>query len=149
MCFQVEPFASLVTLSRHSVPRLLFNREMVGPFRSSRCRHTDVTVRGDVVESVRVLVQGAGWEVELEDIQRTVSKDMRLHAAGACMSQQFFFEKGLDLRFALSCFLSCTLLSLEIGIIDGLITLAFSFMISPVHQVEMLALLCIVFVWVI
>jgi NAD-dependent deacetylase sirtuin 3 len=80
---EVEPFASLVTLSRHSVPRLLFNREMVGPFRSSRCRHTDVTVRGDVVESVRVLVQGAGWEVELEDIQRTVSKDMRLHAAAA------------------------------------------------------------------
>ena len=86
-CLQVEPFASLVTLSRYSVPRLLFNLETVGPFRSSRCRHTDVTVRGDVVESVKVLVQGAGWGVELEEIQITVSKNMRLHAAGACMTR--------------------------------------------------------------
>ena len=53
LCVQVEPFASLVTLPRHTVPRVLLNRELVGPFRSSRCRLTDVAVSGDMVESVR------------------------------------------------------------------------------------------------
>ena len=39
--------------------------------------------------------------------------------------------------------MSCTLLSLEIGIIGGLVTLVFSFILnlgSPVHQVVMLCL---------
>ena len=44
---------------------------------------------------------------------------------------------------------TCTLLSLEIGVFGGLITPAFSFILSynsPVYQVEILA--CFVFVWV-
>ena len=73
MPFQVEPFASLVTLSRHTVPRLLLNRELVGPFRSQRRRPTDVAVCRDVVESVRQLAQGAGWAEELDNIHREVT----------------------------------------------------------------------------
>ena len=83
-CVQVEPFASLATLSRHSVPRVLLNRELVGPFQSSRCRHTDVAVSGDVVESVKVLVQGAGWGAELEGVQRRVREETGL-SAGTCI----------------------------------------------------------------
>lgn len=71
---QVEPFASLATLSRHTVPRVLLNRELVGPFQSQRCRPTDVAMIGDLVESVRVLVEGAGWSGELEEIMKGVEK---------------------------------------------------------------------------
>lgn len=71
---QVEPFASLATLSRHTVPRVLLNREVVGPFQPRRCRPTDVAVIGDLVESVRVSVEGAGWSGELEEIMERVEE---------------------------------------------------------------------------
>lgn len=67
--FQVEPFASLVTLPAGSVPRLLLNRELVGPFKQrGRGRTTDVAVTGDLVESVMSLARGAGWEEELRQL---------------------------------------------------------------------------------
>jgi hypothetical protein len=63
---QVEPFASLATLPSGSVPRILLNRELVGPFKHrGRGRPTDVAVTGDLVESVMTLARGAGWEREL------------------------------------------------------------------------------------
>lgn len=69
LCLQVEPFASLVTLSSGSVPRLLLNRELVGPFKHrGRGRPTDVAVTGDLVESVMGLARGAGWEGELREL---------------------------------------------------------------------------------
>lgn len=80
LLLQVEPFASLITLLRHTVPRVLLNRELVGPFRSSRCRHTDVAACGDIVESVNVVVQGAGWGAELEEIQQRLSEESGFHA---------------------------------------------------------------------
>ena len=80
---QVEPFASLVTLSRHTVPRVLLNRELVGPFRSQRRRLTDVVVCGDVEEGVRLLARGAGWEEDLENLHR----DSRLNEQGLVLKQ--------------------------------------------------------------
>lgn len=71
---QVEPFASLATLSRYTVPRVLLNREVVGPFQPQQCRPTDVAMIGDLVESVKVLVEGAGWSGELEEITKRVEK---------------------------------------------------------------------------
>ena len=50
------------------MPRLLLNRELVGPFKQQRGRPTDVAVIGDLVQSVRVLVEGADWTKELEDV---------------------------------------------------------------------------------
>ena len=43
--FQVEPFAGIVDSCRIYIPRLLFNREAVGPFKS-KPRMNDVTVKG-------------------------------------------------------------------------------------------------------
>lgn len=65
---QVEPFASLATLPAGSVPRLLLNRELVGPFKHSRGRPTDVAMTGDLVESVTELARGAGWAGELRTL---------------------------------------------------------------------------------
>ncbi|AWP00996.1 putative NAD-dependent protein deacetylase sirtuin-3 mitochondrial [Scophthalmus maximus] len=61
----VEPFSSLAGAIRSSVPRLLINRELVGPFAWSRRPH-DAVQLGDVVVGVQVLVDALGWTRELD-----------------------------------------------------------------------------------
>lgn len=58
----------MATLPRMAVPRVLINRELVGPFRSHRRRPTDLAVTGDLVQSVRELTEEAGWLRELEEL---------------------------------------------------------------------------------
>ncbi|KAM4846086.1 NAD-dependent protein deacetylase sirtuin-3, mitochondrial isoform 2-T2 [Thomomys bottae] len=71
---EVEPFASLSEAVRSSVPRLLINRELVGPF-AWRPRSRDVAQLGDVVHSVEKLVDLLGWTEELQDlVQRETRK---------------------------------------------------------------------------
>ncbi|XP_072236004.1 NAD-dependent protein deacetylase sirtuin-3, mitochondrial isoform X1 [Leuresthes tenuis] len=62
---EVEPFASLAGAVRSSVPRLLINRDAVGPFAWGRRTH-DVMQLGDVVSGVRALVDALGWTQELD-----------------------------------------------------------------------------------
>lgn len=62
---EVEPFSSLAGAIRSSVPRLLINRELVGPFAWSRRPH-DAVQLGDVVVGVQVLVDALGWTRELD-----------------------------------------------------------------------------------
>lgn len=67
--FQVEPFASLSEAVRSSVPRLLMNREVVGPL--AWCpRSRDVVQLGDLVHSVERLVELLGWTEEMKDLVR-------------------------------------------------------------------------------
>ncbi|XP_069580679.1 NAD-dependent protein deacetylase sirtuin-3, mitochondrial [Brachyistius frenatus] len=61
---EVEPFASLAGAVRSSVPRLLINRDPVGPFAWSRRPH-DVVQLGDVVSGVQALADALGWTQEL------------------------------------------------------------------------------------
>ena len=65
---QVEPFASLATMTRFDVPRILINREIVGPFKHQRRRSKDVIMSGDLVDQVSKLVSLAGWQEELQDL---------------------------------------------------------------------------------
>ncbi|KAG7242710.1 hypothetical protein INR49_020085, partial [Caranx melampygus] len=62
---RVEPFASLAGAVRSSVPRLLINRDVVGPFTWGR-RPQDVVQLGDVVSGVQALVDALGWTQELD-----------------------------------------------------------------------------------
>ncbi|KAK2853623.1 hypothetical protein Q5P01_006284 [Channa striata] len=62
---EVEPFASLAGAVRSSVPRLLINKDLVGPFAWSR-RPQDVVQLGDVVIGVQALVDALGWTQEVE-----------------------------------------------------------------------------------
>nr|XP_020512855.1 NAD-dependent protein deacetylase sirtuin-3, mitochondrial isoform X1 [Labrus bergylta] len=62
---EVEPFASLAGAVRSSVPRLLINRDLVGPF-AWRGRPQDVVELGDVVSGVQALVDALGWSQEIE-----------------------------------------------------------------------------------
>uniref|UniRef100_UPI0037E75D49 NAD-dependent protein deacetylase sirtuin-3, mitochondrial isoform X2 n=1 Tax=Semicossyphus pulcher TaxID=241346 RepID=UPI0037E75D49 len=61
---EVEPFASLAGAVRSSVPRLLINRDLVGPF-AWRRRPQDVMQLGDVISGVQALVDALGWTREL------------------------------------------------------------------------------------
>ncbi|XP_061077987.1 NAD-dependent protein deacetylase sirtuin-3, mitochondrial isoform X1 [Conger conger] len=63
---EVEPFASLAGAVRGSVPRLLINRDPVGPFAGRALRPNDVAELGDVVGGVRKLTDILGWTQELE-----------------------------------------------------------------------------------
>ena len=67
---QVEPFASLATMTKFDVPRILINRELVGPFKYQRRRTKDVIMSGDLVEQVSKLVTLAGWQEELQDLMK-------------------------------------------------------------------------------
>ncbi|XP_074129192.1 NAD-dependent protein deacetylase sirtuin-3, mitochondrial isoform X2 [Sminthopsis crassicaudata] len=72
---EVEPFASLSEASRRSVPRVLINRELVGPF-AWRPRHNDVAQLGDIIGGVERLVKALGWTKEIQDlVQRETSQD--------------------------------------------------------------------------
>lgn len=71
----VEPMASLVEYVRSSTPRVLINRERVGPFRfcgMSSC-YRDVCYIGDCDEGVRELCSLLGWEGEVEAILRSTA----------------------------------------------------------------------------
>lgn len=62
----MHPFASLVNYVRPEVPRVLINREAVGPFvRSSRDKR-DSFWEGDADEGVRRLAEELGWTEEME-----------------------------------------------------------------------------------
>lgn len=66
----VQPFSSLIHRIRENVPRVLFNKEPVGPFRFCQmaCCFRDVYIAGDCDEQVRALCQELGWEEELETL---------------------------------------------------------------------------------
>ncbi|XP_010076117.1 PREDICTED: NAD-dependent protein deacetylase sirtuin-3, mitochondrial [Pterocles gutturalis] len=64
---EVEPFASLAGAVRSSVPRVLINRDLVGPF-AWRQRHNDVAQLGDVVSGVEKLVELLDWREEMQTL---------------------------------------------------------------------------------
>ncbi|XP_063487005.1 NAD-dependent protein deacetylase sirtuin-3, mitochondrial isoform X5 [Symphalangus syndactylus] len=71
---EVEPFASLTEAVRSSVPRLLINRDLVGPL-AWHPRSRDVAQLGDVVHGVERLVELLGWTEEMRDlVQRETGK---------------------------------------------------------------------------
>ncbi|KAL8170078.1 UNVERIFIED_CONTAM: NAD-dependent protein deacetylase sirtuin-3, mitochondrial [Gekko kuhli] len=64
---EVEPFASLAGAVRSSVPRLLINRDLVGPF-AYQPQYNDVAELGDVVSGVEKVVALLGWKEELQEL---------------------------------------------------------------------------------
>ena len=68
LVLQVEPFASLAGAVRRSVPRLLINRDLVGPFALGTSWPNDVAHLSDVVSGVRALSDALGWTLELETL---------------------------------------------------------------------------------
>uniref|UniRef100_UPI00398E63CA NAD-dependent protein deacetylase sirtuin-3 n=1 Tax=Pristiophorus japonicus TaxID=55135 RepID=UPI00398E63CA len=65
---EIEPFASIVNCVRPRVPRLLLNRDPVGPFKQTHLKPTELRRLGDLSGSVQVLVKLLGWESDLEQL---------------------------------------------------------------------------------
>ena len=70
----VEPFSELVDAVPKSVPRVLFNRDCVGPFADSR-RKNDIFIRGDIGASIHRLVKMLGWSKALSGISDNCGSD--------------------------------------------------------------------------
>ncbi|XP_070568630.1 NAD-dependent protein deacetylase sirtuin-3-like isoform X2 [Ptychodera flava] len=64
---EVYPFAGIVDSTRTYIPRLLINRQLVGPF-VRKARFNDVSEIGDIVESVKKLARVLGWKKTMEDL---------------------------------------------------------------------------------
>ncbi|CAL8080674.1 unnamed protein product [Calicophoron daubneyi] len=64
---EVYPFASIADDVSKSVPRVLFNRDLVGTFRH-RSRPLDIVVLGSVTESIKQLVKFLAWDNELNEL---------------------------------------------------------------------------------
>lgn len=71
---EVEPFASLSGAVRSSVPRLLINRDLVGPFAWRSRRPHDVVQLGDVVSGVQALSDALGWTQELDALMAAAAE---------------------------------------------------------------------------
>jgi len=87
----VEPFASLVSLVRTGVPRLLLNRELVGPFKSRRRKQEDFALTDDLITSVKGIARSAGW---LEELERLSDSDPEPSAGPSDSSRQSSNKAG-------------------------------------------------------
>ncbi|ESP02418.1 hypothetical protein LOTGIDRAFT_63645, partial [Lottia gigantea] len=64
---EVQPFAGIIDSVRWQVPRILFNRDIVGPFRHQR-RSKDVVAEGDILETMQKFVDMIGWKEEIKEL---------------------------------------------------------------------------------
>ena len=62
----VEPFSELVDAVPRKCPRVLLNRDAVGPFADSR-RKNDIFVPGDILKSLKQVIKLAGWSKNSDD----------------------------------------------------------------------------------
>ena len=58
----VEPFSELVDAVPRKCPRVLLNRDAVGPFTNSR-RKNDIFIPGDITNSLKQVVKLVGWTI--------------------------------------------------------------------------------------
>jgi NAD-dependent histone deacetylase SIR2 len=95
----VQPFASLPQFAREGVPRVLFNKDIVGDLGS---RADDVIVLGDCDEGVRKLADALGWRDELEAMWMEASGKVqekeaaRLREARKNMSKDEMLEAEIE-----------------------------------------------------
>ncbi|XP_053385291.1 uncharacterized protein LOC128550372 isoform X2 [Mercenaria mercenaria] len=67
---EVQPFAGIIDTVRFNVPRILFNREAVGPFKYQK-RTQDVVVTGDLIDNMVKFATQVGWK---EDMVQLITK---------------------------------------------------------------------------
>jgi len=91
---QVHPFAGLVDVVSRSTPRLLINREAVGPFDTGRWRKRsprDSVYLGDADAAVRLLARELGWEEELDEM---IAKGRKELEAKWAQQEKLYGAKG-------------------------------------------------------
>ncbi|XP_069480017.1 NAD-dependent protein deacetylase sirtuin-3, mitochondrial isoform X2 [Ambystoma mexicanum] len=81
---EVEPFASLAGVVRGSVPRLLINRDLVGPFACRTPKHCDVAELGDVIQGVQRLVSLLEWTEKVQDLMQQETEKLDREGGKGC-----------------------------------------------------------------
>lgn len=72
---EVEPFANIIRGSHFNAPRLLMNRESVGPFKRKKFdKRKDLQMLGDLIYIVDQFVEKLGWTKDLEAL---ISKEIK------------------------------------------------------------------------
>lgn len=65
---EVAPFANIVDTLPPNVPRLLLNRDLVGPFTKKPLKSTDVAALGELNDLTRRLVHYLHWQDEMDKV---------------------------------------------------------------------------------
>ncbi|XP_069809194.1 NAD-dependent protein deacetylase sirtuin-3-like isoform X2 [Dendropsophus ebraccatus] len=68
---EIEPFANIVNAVRPNVPRLLINRDLVGPFKNTPLKSTDVVELGELCDITRKFVSALNWQRDLDEVLRS------------------------------------------------------------------------------
>lgn len=66
---KVEPFGSIIDECPKTVPRVLMNKHLVGPWKSkTKCGKKDISILGDLIECLDMLMESVGWDEELKQL---------------------------------------------------------------------------------
>ncbi|XP_005099479.1 NAD-dependent protein deacetylase sirtuin-2 [Aplysia californica] len=76
---EVQPFAGIIDTVRWTVPRVLFNRNAVGPFKNGK-RAKDFISEGDLIERLQSFAHSAGMKEEMVDLITQCEGTFRLAA---------------------------------------------------------------------
>lgn len=105
----VFPMCELVNNVREHIPRMLMNRELVGPFRYSHglCANSrDVSLLGECDELVARFCDLIGWTSELMGLYSSVRKDSEAGAVSDCCDQSHVEDMHLPVDVPSSLLLS-------------------------------------------
>ncbi|XP_063784517.1 NAD-dependent protein deacetylase sirtuin-3, mitochondrial-like isoform X3 [Pseudophryne corroboree] len=81
---RIEPFANIVNSVRPNVPRLLMNRDAVGPFKTKPMKSTDVVQLGELCDVTRKFLKALNWQTDMEEVmqsQKIIKCDGHIRAA--------------------------------------------------------------------
>jgi hypothetical protein len=79
--WKVEPFSNLIQESKENVPRLLINKESVGPFKSTKfnSKKKDFQILGDLIFGIESLADKLGWKLELDELIESELKNIVIY----------------------------------------------------------------------
>ena len=83
---------------KENVPRLLINREPVGPFRfyQMECCFRDVVVLDDCDKGIQKLCDLLGWRTELENLYTRGREKLRKQRETFLKMKQSYLEKNMS-----------------------------------------------------
>ncbi|KAH9489220.1 NAD-dependent protein deacetylase sirtuin-3, mitochondrial [Bulinus truncatus] len=84
---EVQPFAGIIDTVRWTVPRVLFNRTTVGPFKHGK-RAKDFVAEGELLENLQNFVHMAGMKEDMVDLITQSEGTFRLAAPPPVEAQQ-------------------------------------------------------------
>ncbi|XP_075715981.1 NAD-dependent protein deacetylase sirtuin-3-like [Rhinoderma darwinii] len=87
---EIEPFANIVNAVRQNVPRLLINRDLVGPFRENPLRSTDVVELGELCDVIRKFVSALNWQMDMDEVLKSQS------SSGDSISQKLLLRSAIQ-----------------------------------------------------